>query len=87
MGFPKASLTAQGQIPQFENPQSIFDLLNFQLHEFLGISGSLVTRICENEYGITREAQDPLALASQHKAAAAQDAGRFKDEIVPFSIA
>jgi acetyl-CoA C-acetyltransferase len=39
------------------------------------------------KYGITREAQDALALASQQKAAAAQDAGRFKDEIVPFSIA
>ena len=33
-------------------------------------------------YGITREMQDALALASQQKAAAAQDAGRFADEIV-----
>jgi len=39
------------------------------------------------QYGITREAQDALALASQQKAAAAQEAGRFKDEIVPVSIA
>ncbi len=39
------------------------------------------------KYGITREQQDALALGSQQKAAAAQDAGRFKDEIVPFSIA
>lgn len=39
------------------------------------------------QYGISREAQDKLALASQQKAAAAQDAGRFKDEILPFSIA
>lgn len=38
------------------------------------------------EYGIARDAQDALALASQQKAAAAQDAGRFKDEIVPVSI-
>jgi acetyl-CoA C-acetyltransferase len=37
-------------------------------------------------HGITREMQDALALASQQKAAAAQDAGRFKDEIVPFTI-
>jgi acetyl-CoA C-acetyltransferase len=36
--------------------------------------------------GITREMQDALALASQTKAAAAQDAGRFKDEIVGVSI-
>jgi len=38
------------------------------------------------QYGISREAQDTLALASQLKAAAAQEAGRFKDEIVPVTI-
>jgi acetyl-CoA C-acetyltransferase len=38
------------------------------------------------QYGITREAQDALALGSQQKAAAAQEAGRFKDEIVPVTI-
>ncbi|MBC7938561.1 MAG: acetyl-CoA C-acetyltransferase, partial [Chitinophagaceae bacterium] len=35
------------------------------------------------KYGVTREAQDALALGSQMKAAAAQEAGRFRDEIVP----
>jgi acetyl-CoA C-acetyltransferase len=39
------------------------------------------------KYGITRASQDALALASQQKASAAQEAGRFTDEIVPFSIA
>ena len=39
------------------------------------------------KYAVSREAQDALALGSQQKAAAAQDAGRLKDEIVPFSIA
>ncbi|HXD07570.1 MAG TPA: acetyl-CoA C-acetyltransferase [Burkholderiaceae bacterium] len=38
------------------------------------------------KYGITREQQDALALASQQKAAAAQEAGRFKDEIVPVAL-
>ena len=38
------------------------------------------------KYDISREKQDALALASQQKAAAAQESGRFKDEIVPFSI-
>ena len=37
-------------------------------------------------HGISREMQDALALASQQKAAAAQDAGRFKDEIVGVTI-
>ncbi len=36
--------------------------------------------------GVTREMQDTLALASQQKAAAAQAAGKFKDEIVPVVI-
>jgi acetyl-CoA C-acetyltransferase len=39
------------------------------------------------KFAITREMQDALALASQQKAAAAQEAGRFKDEILPFTIA
>jgi acetyl-CoA C-acetyltransferase len=39
------------------------------------------------KYSVSREAQDALALASQQKAAAAQEAGRFKDEIVPVTIA
>ncbi len=38
------------------------------------------------KYGISREAQDALALASQMKAGAAQEAGRFNDEIVNVSI-
>ena len=36
--------------------------------------------------GISRDMQDALALASQQKAAAAQDAGKFKDEITAVSI-
>lgn len=39
------------------------------------------------KYGITREAQDAFALESQRRAAAAQRAGRFADEIVPIEIA
>ena len=39
------------------------------------------------KYGISRDMQDALALASQMKAAAAQEAGRFNDEILPLSIA
>ena len=39
-----------------------------------------------NQYGISRAEQDALSLASQQKAAAAQDAGKFKDEIVPVPI-
>ena len=37
-------------------------------------------------YGITREAQDAFAINSQAKAIAAQDAGKFKDEIVALTV-
>jgi acetyl-CoA C-acetyltransferase len=57
----------------------LWDVYN-QYH--MGITAENVAR----KYGISREMQDALALASQQKAAAAQEAGRFKDEIVPVSI-
>jgi len=57
----------------------LWDVYN-QYH--MGITAENVAK----QYGITREAQDALAFASQQKAAAAQDAGRFKDEIVPVLI-
>ena len=57
----------------------LWDVYN-QYH--MGITAENVAK----KYSISREAQDALALASQQKAAAAQEAGRFKDEIVPVSI-
>ncbi|MDJ0920091.1 MAG: acetyl-CoA C-acetyltransferase [Henriciella sp.] len=38
------------------------------------------------EYGITREAQDELSARSQARATAAQEDGRFAEEIVPFTV-
>jgi len=58
----------------------LFDVYN-KYH--MGITAENVAK----KYDITRDKQDALALASQQKAAAAQEAGKFKDEIVPFSIA
>ena len=58
----------------------LWDVYN-QYH--MGITAENVAK----KYDIKRDAQDALALSSQTKAAAAQDAGKFKDEIVPFSIA
>jgi acetyl-CoA C-acetyltransferase len=48
----------------------------------MGITAENVAR----QYGIDRAQQDAFALASQQKAAAAQDVGKFKDEIVPVMI-
>jgi acetyl-CoA C-acetyltransferase len=58
----------------------LFDVYN-KYH--MGITAENVAK----KYDVTREKQDALALGSQQKAAAAQEAGKFKDEIVPFSIA
>jgi acetyl-CoA C-acetyltransferase len=57
----------------------LWDVYN-QYH--MGITAENVAK----QYAITREMQDALALGSQQKAAAAQDAGRFADEIVGVSI-
>ncbi len=48
----------------------------------MGITAENVAR----QYCISRAEQDALALASQQKAAAAQAAGRFREEIVPVVI-
>ena len=37
-------------------------------------------------YGISRDAQDEYALRSQQRTAAAQEAGKFDDEIVPVTV-
>ena len=58
----------------------LWDVYN-QYH--MGITAENVAKA----HSISRDMQDALALASQQKAAAAQDAGKFVDEIVPFIIA
>ncbi|MDR5805060.1 beta-ketothiolase BktB [Caballeronia sp. LZ001] len=40
-----------------------------------------------NKYGITREAQDALALESHRRAARAIEAGYFKEQILPITLA
>jgi acetyl-CoA C-acetyltransferase len=57
----------------------LWDVYN-QFH--MGITAENVAKL----HGIDRAAQDAFALASQTKAAAAQDAGRFKEEIVAVTI-
>lgn len=39
-----------------------------------------------DKYELTREAQDAFSIQSQQKAIAAQDAGKFNDEIVPIEV-
>ncbi len=48
----------------------------------MGITAENVAR----QFQLTRDEQDQFAVASQNKAEAAQKAGRFKDEIIPFTV-
>jgi acetyl-CoA C-acetyltransferase len=48
----------------------------------MGITAENIAR----QWQLSREDQDQFAVSSQNKAEAAQKAGRFKDEIVPFTI-
>lgn len=48
----------------------------------MGITAENIAR----QWHLSREVQDTFAVASQNKAEAAQAAGRFDDEIVPFAI-
>ena len=48
----------------------------------MGITAENIAR----QWQLSREEQDQFAVSSQNKAEAAQKAGRFKDEIVPFTI-
>ena len=57
----------------------LWDVYN-QYH--MGITAENVAKV----HGISREMQDALAAGSQRKAAAAQEAGKFKDEIVDVVI-
>ena len=57
----------------------LWDVYN-QYH--MGVTAENVAK----EYAVTREEQDAFAVASQNKTEAAQKAGRFKDEIVPYEV-
>ena len=46
----------------------------------------LTAEIVAERYKVSREKQDELALASQQRTAAAQKAGKFKDEISPMTV-
>ncbi len=48
----------------------------------MGITAENIAR----QWQLSRDEQDQFAVSSQNKAEAAQKAGRFKDEIVPFTI-
>ncbi len=53
---------------------------------FNGYHMGITAENVANQWQISREMQDEFALASQNKAEAAQKAGKFKDEIIAFTL-
>ncbi|MDH7792700.1 acetyl-CoA C-acetyltransferase [Ochrobactrum sp. AN78] len=53
---------------------------------FHGYPMGITAENIAKQWQLSREEQDVFALASQHNAEAAQKAGRFDDEIVPFTV-
>jgi acetyl-CoA C-acetyltransferase len=74
--------TRMGEIKMVDTMiiDGLWDVYN-QYH--MGITAENVAK----KFEITRAEQDEFALQSQLKAEAAQKAGKFKDEILPFEIA
>ena len=60
--------------------------------ELMGMHGAIYMPMLQTaetvaqRYGISREDQDEYALRSQQRTAAAQEAGKFDDEIVPVTV-
>ena len=63
-------------------PSYTANLENINYHISMGHTAEAVS----SKYGITREAADQFAVDSHRKAAAAIDAGKFKDQIVPVEV-
>ena len=61
----------------------IFDALT---DAYGGMHMGITAENVAERYGITRQMQDAFAIASQQKAIAAQDAGKFVEEIVPVTV-
>ncbi|MDR1835314.1 MAG: acetyl-CoA C-acetyltransferase [Fusobacteriaceae bacterium] len=74
-GFKMGDLTLKDHM--------VFDALTDAYNKYhMGITAENIAE----KYGITRKDQDDFAYASQQKAIAAIDAGKFKDEIIPVAV-
>jgi 3-oxoadipyl-CoA thiolase len=76
----------------FPREQRVFDttigwrLVNPRMPEEHTLAMGETAEVLAREYEIEREVQDAFALRSHQRAVAAQDAGRFDDEIVPVTV-
>lgn len=61
---------------RFAEPASIDDFLLFRLSKVVALGGSVVTRICEGQFGITRREWTVLATIAPHGELAWSEAAR-----------
>ena len=61
-----APLTAAPHAHRLAHPQAANDLLMYRLNRLLAVAGSLVVRLCEGGYGITRREWGLLMMLAQH---------------------
>ncbi|MEM6513716.1 MAG: acetyl-CoA C-acyltransferase [Pseudomonadota bacterium] len=80
-----AGVESISQMPPTRPPQSRESWIEEHKPE-LYLSMIQTADIVAERYGISREAQDELALSSQQRTAAAQAGGKLDDEIVPITV-
>jgi len=81
-GMESISLTLNAHAPAFRNRSEFV-----KAHDPYAYMAMIETaEIVADRYGVSREDQDHFAAQSQQRAAAAQGAGKFDDEIVPITV-
>jgi len=68
------------------NKKNLFNPWLMDHKKDIYIPMGLTAEIVAERYKVSREKQDEMALASQQRTAAAQKAGKFKDEISPMPV-
>lgn len=81
-GMESISLTLNKHAPAFRNRSGFIKAADPYAYMVMIETAEIVAE----RYGVSREDQDRFAALSQQRAAAAQDAGKFADEIVPITV-
>ena len=81
-GMESISLTINKHAPQFRNRSEFVQAADPNAYMAMIETAEVVAE----RYGVSREEQDRFAATSQQRAASAQEAGRFDEEIVPITV-
>jgi acetyl-CoA C-acetyltransferase len=81
-GVESISLTIGKHAPTYRNRSTLVQ--QGDPHAYMAMIET--AEIVAERYGVSREAQDAFAAASQQRAGAAQEAGRYDAEIVPITV-